>query len=158
MNATGSQGQRMQGHFNKTSLQRVEDNTAITLNLRIYKNASLFGQNNCYAEDVDMKPADIKSIKFRIVQLQNFVDKVQELRMLLIRMMQVHLQKLPNINLTKNVPTNLMRNVLQPSKQKYRIAFKQIMQTLEDERNRMYPTAQGGSASKKRRQKENRIK
>ena len=32
MNATGS-GQRMQGHFNKTSLQRVEDNTTITLNL-----------------------------------------------------------------------------------------------------------------------------
>ena len=32
------------------------------------------------------------------------------------------------------------------------------MQTLEDERNRMYATAKGGSASKKRRQKENRIK
>ena len=27
-----------------------------------------------------MKPEDLKSIKFRIVQLQNFMDKVQKLR------------------------------------------------------------------------------
>ena len=54
------------------------------------------------------------------------MDKVQKLRMLLSRMMQVHLQKLANINLAKNVPTSLMRNVLeflQPSKRKYWKAF-----------------------------------
>lgn len=32
------------------------------------------------------------------------------------------------------------------------------MQTLEDKNKRMYPVAKGGSASKKRRQKENRTK
>lgn len=32
------------------------------------------------------------------------------------------------------------------------------MQTLEDKKKRMYPTTKGGSASKKRTQKENRIK
>ena len=31
-------------------------------------------------EDVGMKPTDLKSTKFRIVQLQNFMDKVQKLR------------------------------------------------------------------------------
>ena len=31
-------------------------------------------------EDVGMKPRDLKSIKFRIVQLQNFMDKVQKSR------------------------------------------------------------------------------
>ena len=51
MNATGS-GQIMQGHFNKISLQRVDDNTTIILNLRIYKDASLFGQvaRRCWYE------------------------------------------------------------------------------------------------------------
>ena len=51
------------------------------------------------------------------------MDKVQKLRSW---MMQVHLQKLANINLAKNVPTSLMRNVLgflQPSKRKYWKAF-----------------------------------
>ncbi len=32
------------------------------------------------------------------------------------------------------------------------------MQTLEDKNKRLYPVAKGGSASKKRRQKENRTK
>ena len=62
------------------------------------------------------------------------MDKVQKLRMLLSRMMQVHLQKLANINLAKNVPTNLMRNVLgflQPLKRKYWKAFKQICKPLK---------------------------
>ena len=94
------------------------------------------------------------------MQLQNFMDKVQKLRMLLSRMMQMHLQKLANINLAKNVPTNLMRNVLgflQPLKRKYWKAFKQICKPLKIKKED-YPTAKGGSASKKRKQKENRIK
>ena len=51
-------------------------------------------------------------------------------------MMQVYLQKLVNLNLAKNVPTNLMRNVLgflKHSKQKYwKAQLTKIMQTLED--------------------------
>ena len=46
----------------------------------------------------------------------------------------MHLQKLANINLAKNVPTNLMRNVLgflQPLKRKYWKAFKQICKPLK---------------------------
>ena len=46
----------------------------------------------------------------------------------------MHLKKLANINLAKNVPTNLMRNVwgfLQPSKRKYWKAFKQICKPLK---------------------------
>ena len=79
MNATG-RSQGMQGYFNKTSLQRVEDNTTITLNVKIYKNASLSRNGNCMPDDVGMKPTDLKSTKFRIVQLQNDMDKVQKLR------------------------------------------------------------------------------
>ena len=69
--------------------------------------------------------------------------------------MQAYLQKLANLNLVKNVPIDLMRYVL---------GFLQIqesltkMQSLEDKNKRMYPVAKGGSASKKRKQKENRTK
>ena len=61
MNATGS-GQRMQGHFNKTSMQRVEDNTAITLNLRdIQERFTLWTEQ--LPEDVGiMKPTDLKEL------------------------------------------------------------------------------------------------
>lgn len=85
-------------------------------------------------EDVAMKPADVKSITFRNCAIANFMAKVQKLRMLMSRMRQVHFKKLANINLAKNVPTNLMRNVLgflQPSKRKYWKAFKQICKPLK---------------------------
>ena len=74
--------------------------------------------------------------------------------------MQVYLQKLANLNQAKNVPINLMPNVLgfsQVSKQKYTKKLTK-MQTLEDKNKGMYPVAKGGSASKKRRQKVNRTK
>lgn len=52
MNATG-RGQRMQGHFNKTSLQRVDKQERFTL------------WTEQSPEDVGMKPADLKSITLR---------------------------------------------------------------------------------------------
>ena len=51
-------------------MQRGKDNTTITLNLRRYKNASLFGHSICQKMNCQ-KPTDRKSIKFRILQLQN---------------------------------------------------------------------------------------
>ena len=53
----------------KLPCRGVKDNTTITLNLRRYKNASLFGQKMNF-----QKPTELKSIKFRILQLQNFME------------------------------------------------------------------------------------
>ena len=62
MNATGS-SQRMQGHFNKASMQRVEDDTAITCTRLkdIQERFTLWTEQ--LPEDVGiMKPTDLKEL------------------------------------------------------------------------------------------------
>ena len=63
-------------------------------------------------QDIGMKPTNLKSIKYRIAQLQNFMRKFRNREFLSSRVMQVYLQNLANLNLAHNVPINLMRNVL----------------------------------------------
>ena len=68
MNATGS-GQRMQGHFNKTSMYRGKRQYDHHTKLKEIQERFTLGQKMNY-----QKPTDLKSIKFRILQLQNFME------------------------------------------------------------------------------------
>ena len=111
-------------------------------------------------QDIGMKPTDLKSIKYRIAQLQNFMENVQKLRNSVEQDDASAFTKAGKLKSGQECSHKFNGKcfgVLAGLKTKILESLTK-MQTLEDKNKRLYPVAKGGSASKKRRQKENRTK